>query len=625
MPPAAAQPMANCAIRITSVDGYDTTGSKLMGRQSANESFLQAWFQYAQQQDYYCLARFKREAQTFARVGEELHAKLSSVSHTKPVYRWIPQMTMHRLANVGSAFLPGPQVADMAWARRRDPQCQPTDFSLIGMTHTTCELAIQDNLANMLHAPVHPWDAQICPSQSVKRMVEQLLNDEASWVRERFGASRVPMPQLPVIPLGIHTQTFDPGEPQEAAWRAQWRNQWQLGPDDVCVLYMGRLDLKTKANLFPTFDALEVAAKRMAHTGKRLVLVLAGWFASDWNEATIKDGVLSACPSVRVVFEDGRPSATRQSIWFGADIFTSLVDNIQETFGLTPIEAMASGLPVVVTDYDGYKESVRDGQDGFRIRTWQPTAGSATDLVDLHNDVYDNYATYASRSSWFVGVDIEQAASAFESLALQPALRARMGQAARKHAQAQYSWQHLIPQYQQLFADLGKLRAQAQVKQHAVDQSFNPSHLLDVSQFAIPSQLGGTSAGAHVESNWHSDDTGNAQWGSRYPRRSDPFHSFSHYPTAHITPDLLLQPGTVLCSLEQQLTRPIYADGAQYLETDVLKQMLALVNQHQSRQQTGLTTRLLLEALAPEADMARQRVLMRQVAWLLKTGLVSAA
>ena len=38
------------------------------------------------------------------------------------------------------------------------------------------------------------------------------------------------------------------------------------------------------------------------------------------------------------------------------DIFVSLSDNIQETFGLTPLEGMASGLPVVATDWNGYRD-----------------------------------------------------------------------------------------------------------------------------------------------------------------------------------------------------------------------------------------------------------------------------
>ena len=48
----------------------------------------------------------------------------------------------------------------------------------------------------------------------------------------------------------------------------------------------------------------------------------------------------------------------------------SLSDNIQETFGLTPLEAMASGIPVIVSDWDGYRSTVRDNKDGFRISSY---------------------------------------------------------------------------------------------------------------------------------------------------------------------------------------------------------------------------------------------------------------
>ena len=47
-------------------------------------------------------------------------------------------------------------------------------------------------------------------------------------------------------------------------------------------------------------------------------------------------------------------------LWAAADVFLSLVDNIQETFGITPLEAMAAGLPVVASDWDGYRYTMRD-------------------------------------------------------------------------------------------------------------------------------------------------------------------------------------------------------------------------------------------------------------------------
>ena len=51
-----------------------------------------------------------------------------------------------------------------------------------------------------------------------------------------------------------------------------------------------------------------------------------------------------------------------------ADIAVFLVDNPQETFGLAVVEAMAAGLPLVVSDWNGYRDLVRDGMDGFRLR-----------------------------------------------------------------------------------------------------------------------------------------------------------------------------------------------------------------------------------------------------------------
>ena len=50
----------------------------------------------------------------------------------------------------------------------------------------------------------------------------------------------------------------------------------------------------------------------------------------------------------------------------------SLSDNMQETFGLTPIEAMAAGLPSVVSDWDGYRDTVQHREHGFRIPTLAP-------------------------------------------------------------------------------------------------------------------------------------------------------------------------------------------------------------------------------------------------------------
>ena len=575
-------PAPNCVIRVPAKDSYSTSGPTLMGRQSANEGFLTSWFRHSGQREFWCLARFRDEAQVFARIGEQVHQGLDP----KPTYRWIAQRQIHRVREVGTLYAPGPQVADLAWVRRRDAQARAQDFSIVGMTHTSCELSIQDALANMLTAPVYPWDAQICPSVSVQTMVQRLLDDEAAWLREHLGATRVISPQLPVLPLGVDCDALDLDAADKARHRAHWRARWALAEQDVCVLYMGRLDLRTKANLLPMLDALQLAAQQLkTDKGPRLHLVLAGWFASEWDETTLRDAVMQACPDVRVVFEDGRTPEARQGVWHAADLFTSLVDNIQETFGLTPIEAMAAGLPVVVSDYDGYRESVREGVDGFRIRTWQPSAGSGAELMDRHADMALNYRDYVSRASAFIGMDIAQAAQAYVQLAQDPALRQRMGQAGRERARSTYDWARLIPQYAALFEDLARLR---------------------------------TGASAH-DADWqHSAGEAHANWGRRHPRRSDPFHSFAHYPTQTLNGILTLHPGPLLPTstegrekaLAQQLERPVYAGIQNELDTPALRQLLEKV----AAQPQGLTLQTDTEAAAA-----------RHIGWLIKAGLVQVS
>mgnify|MGYP001333871824 CR=1 FL=1 len=121
------------------------------------------------------------------------------------------------------------------------------------------------------------------------------------------------------------------------------------------------MSFHAKANPAPMYQALEQAGRRTP-----VVCIEAGVFPND----LIRKGFLAAqktlAPSVRFVWVDGNNEVSYRQAWQGADVFVSLSDNIQETFGLAPVEAMASGLPVVVSDWDGYK----DTPPGVRALMW---------------------------------------------------------------------------------------------------------------------------------------------------------------------------------------------------------------------------------------------------------------
>jgi hypothetical protein len=144
-------------------------------------------------------------------------------------------------------------------------------------------------------------------------------------------------------------------------------------------------------------------------------------------------------------------------------VFISLADNIQETFGLTPIEAMAAGLPVIVTDWDGYQETVRHEVDGFRIPTTLAPAGCGLDFAANYFDDSLNYSTYVGHISLVTAVDIEACTHALSALFTQPELRQRLGENGRQRAREVYDWQVVIRAYEALWQEQVELQTAAHV------------------------------------------------------------------------------------------------------------------------------------------------------------------
>src|SRR5262249_17249856 len=148
------------------------------------------------------------------------------------------------------------------------------------------------------------------------------------------------------------------------------------------------------ANPFPMYLALERVAER-----HKVVLVECGWSDNDAIASAFNEARAKICPSVRSIVLDGREPTQLARAWACADCFCSLSDNIQETFGLTPIEAMASSLPCLVTDWNGYRDTVRDGIDGFAVPTLAPPSGFAADLVFSHALDIQPYGAYIGQAA----------------------------------------------------------------------------------------------------------------------------------------------------------------------------------------------------------------------------------
>lgn len=409
-----------------------------MGRHFAGYGFLSAFARHSTAET---ITGYVRNA----RVGEDFcHFIKGFRPSSSPDY--IVTAKAASLMQVGCLFTPSPINTAQVWQRELHGS---RSWSVCGVNHTLSSARAMDGLTDLLTAPVQPWDAIICTSKASREVIEKLFARQEDYLSKRLGATRFVRPRLPVIPLGVDCDA-QAGLFQR---KDEARSALGLKPGDFVVLFLGRLSFHAKANPAPMYMALERLAPR-----HRVVLIECGWTANDQIAQAFAEARAKLCPSVRSIVLDGREPDVRTKAWASADVFCSLSDNIQETFGLTPIEAMAAGLPVVVTDWDGYKDTVRNGIDGFAIPTLSAPSGTGLRLALRHALEIDTYDSYIGQASTAVIVDIDATAAAFERLASNPDLRRQMGASGAARAREVFDWKVIVKAYEELWRELAALR-----------------------------------------------------------------------------------------------------------------------------------------------------------------------
>ena len=449
-----------------------------MGRNAAGESFLRGFLSYSKAKEFWIQAENSNHIEQFT--------KTANVFRPNSSIKVVNKNSLSLLSEPGVVSYPGPGIGTHAFHRTFFGDAA---WSLCGITHTTSSIGSMDNITGLITSPVHPWDAIICTSSKVKDNVDRLLESQISYLENRLGVTKIRLPQLPVIPLGLHTDDFIYTDNQ----KSHARSLLGLNKETIVVLYMGRLSFHAKAHPLALYQALELAVKR---SGKEVVLVECGWHHNEFIAKAYSEAAKTACPSIRVINLDGRKESDRNTAWASADVLVSLADNIQETFGIVPVEGMAAGIPVIVSDWDGYKDTVRDGVDGYRIPTLMPGSGLGADLAFRHALEIDTYDMYCGHTCSVIAVDIEATAQAFIKLLESKQLRKNLGAQGQKRAKEVYDWSVIIPQYESLWDQLTEIRL-------SKGQELKP----------LPHP---------------------------WPARSDPFHTFSSYPTQTLSAQTML-------------------------------------------------------------------------------------
>jgi len=171
--------------------------------------------------------------------------------------------------------------------------------------------------------------------------------------------------KITIVPCGFNPKEFYPMEKKHA------REMLNLNADEKIILQLGRMVPRKGVD-----NVIRAIGKLKDHAALRLMIV--------GGEADTPDPVLT--PEIkrlqqiaeeekvtdRIIFTGRRGRDVLKYYYAAADIFVSTP--WYEPFGITPLEAMACGTPVIGANVGGIKHSVADGQTGFLVPPNQPNA-----------------------------------------------------------------------------------------------------------------------------------------------------------------------------------------------------------------------------------------------------------
>lgn len=206
------------------------------------------------------------------------------------------------------------------------------------------------------------------------RFVERRILNNAAAIhytsrQEKLEAERAGVTTTPVlIPLGIDTSVF-----QAAAAAAGFYERFPSAAGRQIILFLSRLDPKKG------LDILLRAFREVQRAHPTSLLVLAGdgdrKFVAGLKELAAELGVGEQTLWAGFLAGDAKMEAFRAAALFALPSYS-------ENFGLALVEAMASGLPCVVSDQVGVAPDVEEFQAGSVVACEaQPLASALNQLL----------------------------------------------------------------------------------------------------------------------------------------------------------------------------------------------------------------------------------------------------
>ena len=400
---------------------FESSGTLRLGRLVANATFLEALLRHGpfDRHEIFCPTESER-----GKVADRIRALPDGDALLKRCdlrlqlelpgrMREAPWDVMH--FGGWSRYLPA-----LAWLRAR---LSPRNFPLTGTIHSLDAPGMAGSLRRLLASPVGPSDAVFCTSTDGREAFRKQL--EAVSHRENLPWNA----RLDLVPLGVDECYFRPPD------RDQARKRQGIPTAAQVVLWIGRLSASSKADLNPLLYQWRTLA---AEDGNRLLVLAGGASEGDLRSLSETAAELGLARSIRILPDID--DVTKLDLLGAADVFVSPVDNHQETFGISVVEAMAAGLPVVASDWDGYKDLVEHDVTGFRIPVgWTAPPPDALLLREILEP-----AVAQLLCAQGVAVDPFAMRKGLRNLLREPSRARAMGLAGRERARRLFAWPVVI-------------------------------------------------------------------------------------------------------------------------------------------------------------------------------------
>lgn len=435
-------------------DAFDVDHQQIIGRRVAGRSMALGFASQLTAGDTLSLICFNQQER------RRLQDLLIPNLHPEASLRF-PDLNPESLTEIGAIHLPDPGLS--RWQLLRS-SCPANAFSLTGVIHTLSSSDVISELERLFLSPLCSWDALVCTSTAGRDVVTAVFKSFQQYLESHFSCSITKRDglQLPIIPLAVsdplpETMGFDSDRRRH---RCQSRKTLQIDQSAFVILFVGRLSFHSKSHPLPLYRAVNRLSAE--NPGRKIVLLECGHIFNQPIETAYQD-LARQFLNLSIIRLGGLEPASEQEkrdAFAAADVFVSLADNLQETFGLSIIEAMAASLPVISTDWNGYKDLVDNGITGFRIPVSMVSNNS--DQYDWIDSMYGlglmPYDTMIGLRSMAAIVEHQPLYRALHLCLNSSSLVQLMGANARQRWIESFSWSPVYRQYLDLWSELADRR-----------------------------------------------------------------------------------------------------------------------------------------------------------------------